>query len=94
MSGAIDGGPAQGWSLTAHACRYCGGRILRSGIYFMCATCEARCSHASTGICGCGMTPDVRPKGSPQGPFVCTGNPTRGPSSPAAIVILHGANTG
>lgn len=83
---------AEGWSLTAHACRHCGGRVLRSGIYYLCATCESRCSHNPSGICGCGMLPGAKPKNSPQGPFVCTPNPARGPSSPAAIVIRYGAD--
>lgn len=82
---------AEGWSLTAHACRHCGGRVLRSGVHFMCANCESRCSHQPSGVCGCGLFPGAKPKGSATGPFACIPNPARGPSSPAAIVIRYGA---
>ena len=82
---------AEGWTLTTHACRFCGGRVLQSGIWFMCATCEARCTHAPIGICGCGIMPAARPKGAPQGPFTCAPNPNRGPSSPAVYVVRYGA---
>lgn len=87
----VSKGP-DGWTLTAHACRHCGGRVLQSGIHFMCATCESRCSRNPAGICGCGMFPCVRPKGSAAGLFACIVNPSRGPSSPAAIVVRYGAD--
>lgn len=80
----------EGWNLTAHACRHCGGRVLQQGIFFMCATCETRCTHLPSGVCGCGMLPGARPKGSPEGPFTCVANPSKGPSSPAAIVVRYG----
>jgi hypothetical protein len=79
-----------GWALTPHACRHCGGRVLQSGIHFMCATCESRCTHLPNGICGCGMLPGATPKGEQRGPFTCVANPSKGPSSPAAIVVRYG----
>ena len=81
---------ADGWALTAHACRHCGGRVMQAGVHFMCATCESRCAHNPSGICGCGMFPSARAKGSANGLFTCIANPTRGPSSPAAIVVRYG----
>ena len=80
-----------GWNLTAHGCRYCGSRVLQSAIHFMCASCECRCVHNPSGICGCGMFPSARPKGAASGVFMCIGNPARGPSSPAVIVVRFGA---
>lgn len=81
--------PEAGWSLTAHACRFCGGRVLQSGIWFMCATCESRCTYSPVGICGCGMFPSARTKSS--NVFRCIANPTPGPSCPARIVVRYGA---
>jgi hypothetical protein len=82
---------SEGWNLTAHACRHCGGRVIQSGVHFICATCESQCAHNPRGICGCGMFPSARPKGRASGLFTCIANPTRGPSSPAAIVVRYGA---
>ncbi len=81
--------PAAGWSLTAHACRHCGGRVLNQGIHFMCATCETRCTYLPSGVCGCGMLPGAAPNGQ-AGPFTCVANPAPGPSSPARIVVRYG----
>lgn len=86
----IDGAAAT-WQFTPHACRHCGGRVMRSGILFMCATCEVRCEHRPDGICGCGILPGARPAGMAFGPFTCVPNPARGPSNPAAIGIRYGA---
>ena len=82
--------PPAEWTLTAHACRHCGGRVMQSGLHFVCATCESRCTRVASGICGCGLFPGARPKGSERGLFTCIENPTRGPPSPAAIVVRFG----
>ncbi len=40
------------WSFTAHACRWCGGRMMRCGAMLVCATCEIRCELGSERISG------------------------------------------
>lgn len=75
-----------GWTLTDHACRYCGGRILANGGQFSCATCGAVTQHEPHGICGCGMMQVGRARGS----FRCVANPDKGAHSPAEIVIQFG----
>lgn len=44
-----------GWSLTEHACRTCGGRILQKRLEYMCADCERTALHKVEALCGCGM---------------------------------------
>lgn len=77
------------WSLAAHACRTCLGRVLHDGGLFRCATCGAEAQGSPAAICGCG----IRIKGGPTSRrpitgFYCGPNPERGPASPSEFVIL------
>lgn len=61
MSFACDDpyGPAESsgtaYLLTPHACRHCGGRVLRSGDTYRCSGCAVVTMGAPEGICGCGV---------------------------------------
>ena len=70
------------FSLTDHACRHCGGRVLQSGDQFRCGTCAAVGMAAPASVCGCGAFPGVKGGG-----YRCEANPARSPASPAEIVI-------
>lgn len=72
------------YELTEHACRYCLGRVVRSGDLFRCASCKAQTMGAAAGICGCG-TPV--PKWFKSARMTCAPNPTPSPASPSEIVI-------
>lgn len=72
---------------TEHCCRTCLGPVLHGGGAFICAICDAA-SEAVEGICGCGIR--IIGSNSKHSPFRCTANPTRGPASPAAVVITFG----
>jgi hypothetical protein len=88
--------PADGWTLTAHACRFCGSRVLQHGDVFACATCEAQTRGGPVGICGCGMHLGPVPKTArqieqmklrkPLG-FACMPNSKVCDLAPAVIVI-------
>ena len=75
------------FQLVPHACKYCGGRVLRSGDTFRCGGCAAVTMGEPHGICGCGILPGYR---TGLRRFSCGVNPERGPKSPSEIVILFG----
>ena len=64
------------YSLTMHACRYCGCRVLQSGDTFRCGNCKAVCMGRPEEICGCGAVASwgakppraTPPKGEPAKP--------------------------
>lgn len=70
------------FSLTDHACRHCGGRVLQAGDQFRCGTCSAVGMGSTKAICGCGAFPNVKGGG-----YRCEANPNRNPANPAEIVI-------
>ena len=76
--------PAEVWTVVDHACRGCGGRVLRRGDIFRCSSCEAESKGNPTGICGCGMA-------GPDGKlgFRCKRNPARTLASRVAVVIAY-----
>ena len=93
----------QGWSLTDHACRFCGSRILERGGTFRCATCGEQATGKVAMICGCGMATGQRAALAPKlkrgteaqrpragGGFMCAANPDRHQHGPAEIVIVFG----
>lgn len=75
-----EGGSA--FSLTSHACRYCGGRILQAGDQFRCASCGVVGMGNVAAVCGCGAFPSVKGGG-----YRCGENPAKSPENPAEIVI-------
>lgn len=82
----------EAWAIEPHACRHCGGRILRRGNLFRCAGCGIEARDRVSAICGCGLYPAARRGRASSGPFRCGPNPSRGPQSPAEIVILCGGD--
>lgn len=84
------------WRPTAHACRYCLGRVLEAippadkkgearGI-FACSSCGTHTIGHPRGICGCG----IRVEGQKAQRFRCVPNPAQGPANPAEIIIAAG----
>ncbi len=73
-----------------HACRHCGGRVLRAvqdGDQYRCASCKAVTMGGPAGICGCGLLPGNR---AGMRRFHCGPNPDEGPKSPSEIALLFG----
>lgn len=80
-------GGGSAFSLTDHACKHCGGRILQAGDQFRCANCAVIGMGTVTTVCGCGAFPNVRGGG-----YRCGKNPAKTAENPAEIVI-HWAPT-
>jgi hypothetical protein len=73
-----------------HARRTCGSRVFRAAraeqTLWCCWTCGARSEEVVEKICGCGLQPAG---GAPAARFRCRPNPSRGPASPALIIITR-----
>ncbi len=85
---------SQYWRMTDHACRHCGGRILRKrterGAVYCCAGCEVQSVGDHRVICACGVRVAAGPNRG-MSPFRCVVVAERRPDHPARIGIAYGS---